>query len=93
MESITGKEEGFCRGEREEEMVTVSGVRGRLVVGIYTCDVAGGGFFGGWSGGEREGERNCKNGAAEAGFLSTLDPIFPSLRPSMEPLFIGGERG
>ena len=46
-------------------MVIVSGVRGgRLVVGIYTCDVAGGGeAIGGWSGGEREGDKNCRNGA------------------------------
>ena len=49
--------------------------------------------FGGWSGGERKGGRNCKNGAVEADFLSTLNPIFSSLRPSTPSLFIGGGRG
>jgi len=43
---------------------------------------------GGWNGGEREGEKNCRNGPVGAGFLSTLDSIFSSLRPSRETLFI-----
>jgi len=56
-----GKEEGFCRVEREEETVTISGVRGgRLVVGLDTCGGAGGGS--GWwlerrGGGEKLLER------------------------------------
>jgi hypothetical protein len=48
---------------------------------------------GGWNGGEREGEKNCRHGSVGAGFFSTLDSIFSSLRPSMERLFIGGGRG
>jgi hypothetical protein len=34
-----------------------------------------------------------KKTGEEAGFLSTLDLIFSSLRSSTEPLFIGGGRG
>ena len=38
------EEEGYYRGEREEETVTVSGVGGGwLVVGLHNCGGAGGG--------------------------------------------------
>ena len=47
----------------------------------------------GWNGGEREGEKSCRNEAVGAGFFPTLDPIFSSFRTSNPPLFIGGERG
>ena len=50
-ESITGKEEGFYRGERQEETVADSGVGGgRLVVGMDTCGGYGGVEDGGGSG-------------------------------------------
>ena len=78
-----GEEEDFCRSEREEEMVVVSGVGvAGLWLGIATCGGASGGEAGGgWNGGEREGEKNCRNGGRGAGFWPILDPIFSSTRP------------
>ena len=63
--------------------MTVSGMEGgRLVAGMDTCGGAGGGEAGGrslwWL--ERRRERNYRNGAVGAGFLSTLNPIFSFFR-------------
>jgi hypothetical protein len=33
-------------------------------------------LVGGWNGGEREGEKNCRNGGRGAGFWSILDLLF-----------------
>ena len=64
------------------------------MVGLATCGGASGAEAGsGWKGGEREGEKNYRNGDRGAGFWPTLDPIFSSLRSSTKPLFIGGRRG
>jgi hypothetical protein len=38
-------------------------------------------LVGGWNGGEREGEKNCRNGGRGAGFWSILDLLFSSLMP------------
>jgi len=54
---------------------------------------AGGGF--GWWLERRRGrgrEKKLQKRGREAGFWPTLDPIFSSLRPSTQPLFIGGGR-
>jgi len=70
------------------------------VVGLATCGGAGGSS--GWRL-ERQGERGKRENSLQkrkrekqrgvAGFLSNLDPILSSLRPSNPPLFIGGGRG
>ena len=76
-----GKEEGFCRGVREEKTVAVSGVEdSRIVVGMYTYGVAGGGeavcgFFW-WLERQREGERNYRNGAVGGWFFVNFGPDF-----------------
>jgi len=59
-----GKEERFCWGERGRNDDYFRRGGGRLVVGLATCGGAGGGS----NNGEREGERNCRNGGRGAGF-------------------------
>jgi hypothetical protein len=38
-------------------------------------------LVGGWKGGEREGEKNCRNGGRGAGFWPILDLLFSSIMP------------
>jgi len=89
------EEEENGRGCREEREGFTVALGGRLVA---SCGGADGGKTsdeggGGWSSGEREGKKNCRNVGRRAGFWPTLDPIFSSFRPSTPPLFIGGWRG
>ena len=68
------------------------------MVGLAICGGASGGEAGSGSGWwlerRREREREtAETGAVGAGFLLNLDLIFSSLRPSTQPLFIGGGRG
>jgi len=95
-----GKEKGFCRGEREEEAVTVSGV------GWPACGWASYLWWRWWWGDrcewwrwlkatmERERrERTAVKTGEQAGFFWFLDPNFSLLRTCNLLLFIGGGRG
>jgi len=99
-ESITGEGRRILqRWERGRNGDCFKRGGGWLVVGLATCGGAGG-SSGWWL--EQQGERGKRENSLQkrkrekqrgvAGFLSNLDPILSSLRPSNPPLFIGGRR-
>jgi hypothetical protein len=90
------KKTGGAAERREKSTVALGG---RWVVVLASCggdyDGEAGVGFGWWLERRRERgrEKKLQKQGREAGFWPTLDPIFSSLKPSTQPLFIGGGRG